>query len=495
MKLNITNKLNKNGTKGVYFIQNRNKWHACISYKNKIYNLGRFENQEDAVEIRKTAEKMIGENFEDWYQEYKKEKKLDRKLDIPIGAVFGRLKVIKETGIKNKQGLYLWECQCECGNVKNVPGSRLVKGYITNCGCSRLNRKKNYPTNKNGTKGVYLSQNKWHACIGYKKKNYHLGRFENKENAVEIRKTAEKMIGEKFEDWYKEYRKKKGTNYIRLSKLSKSGTQGVYLIQNKWYARISYKNKIYHLGCFENKEDAVEIRKTAEKMIGENFEDWYKEYREKKGTNYIRLSKLSKSGTQGVYLIQNKWYARISYKNKIYHLGCFENKEDAVEIRKTAEKMIGENFEDWYQEYRKEKKIDGRLDIPIGAVFGRLKVIEETRTKDKHGNYLWECQCECGNIKNISGSSLRRGYIKSCGCLRLNRKKNYPTNKSGTQGVCFKKKDQKWYAYITYKKKNYHLGYFENQEDAVEIRKTAEKMIGENFEDWYKVIKNKTAPK
>ena len=422
MKLNITNKLNKNGTKGVYFIQNRNKWHACIGYKNKIYNLGRFENQEDAIKIRKTAEKMIGENFEDWYQEYKKEKKLDRKLDIPIGAVFGRLKVIKETGIKNKQGLYLWECQCECGNVKNVPGSRLVKGYITNCGCSRLNRKKNYPTNKNGTKGVYLSQNKWHACIGYKKKNYHLGRFENKENAVEI-------------------------------------------------------------------------RKTAEKMIGENFEDWYKEYRKKKGTNYIRLSKLSKSGTQGVYLIQNKWYARISYKNKIYHLGCFENKEDAVEIRKTAEKMIGENFEDWYQEYRKEKKIDGRLDIPIGAVFAKLKVIKETRTKDKHGNYLWECQCECGNVKNVSGSSLLKGYVKSCGCSRLNRKKNYPTNKSGTQGVCFKKKDQKWYAYITYKKKNYHLGYFENQEDAVEIRKTAEKMIGENFEDWYKVIKNKTAPK
>ena len=52
---------------GVYLSQN--KWHACIGYKNKIYNLGRFENQEDAVEIRKKAEKMIGENFEDWYQE------------------------------------------------------------------------------------------------------------------------------------------------------------------------------------------------------------------------------------------------------------------------------------------------------------------------------------------------------------------------------------------------------------------------------------------
>lgn len=41
---------------GVYL--NRNKWHACIGYKNKIYNLGRFENKEDAIKIRKTAEKI-----------------------------------------------------------------------------------------------------------------------------------------------------------------------------------------------------------------------------------------------------------------------------------------------------------------------------------------------------------------------------------------------------------------------------------------------------
>ena len=53
---------------GVYFSRNKNKWHACIGYKNKIYNLGRFENQEDAVEVRKTAEKMRGENFENWYK-------------------------------------------------------------------------------------------------------------------------------------------------------------------------------------------------------------------------------------------------------------------------------------------------------------------------------------------------------------------------------------------------------------------------------------------
>ena len=135
----------------------------------------------------------------------------------------------------------------------------------------------------------------------------------------------------------------------------------------------------------------------------------------------------------GVYLNRNRWVTYIYYK-KVYYLGSFKNKEDAIKIREEAKKMRGENFEDWYQNwyqnryqvYKEENKDYTRstkLDIPIGTVFGKLKVIRKTRTKDKHGNYLWKCQCECGNIKNISGSSLRRGYIKSCGCLRLNRKK------------------------------------------------------------------------
>ena len=131
----------------------------------------------------------------------------------------------------------------------------------------------------------------------------------------------------------------------------------------------------------------------------------------------------------GVYLNRNKWHACIGYKCKNYYLGSFKNKKDAIKIRKEAEKIIKteKNFENWYQKYRKEKgirnKSNNNLDIPIGAVFGRLKVIRKTGTKDKHSNYLWECQCQCGNIKNVSGSSLLQGSVTSCGCNRLNRKK------------------------------------------------------------------------
>lgn len=46
--------------------------------------------------------------------------------------------------------------------------------------------------------------------------------------------------------------------------------------------------------------------------------------------------------------------------------------------------------------------------------FGRLLVIK--RVKRKH-RYKWLCKCDCGNIKAVDSSALRRGATKSCGCL------------------------------------------------------------------------------
>jgi len=54
----------------------------------------------------------------------------------------------------------------------------------------------------------------------------------------------------------------------------------------------------------------------------------------------------------------------------------------------------------------------------IGKKFGRLKVIKLTGTS-RGGSKEWECQCECGNICNITTRHLNRAKfnIKSCGCL------------------------------------------------------------------------------
>lgn len=51
-------------------------------------------------------------------------------------------------------------------------------------------------------------------------------------------------------------------------------------------------------------------------------------------------------------------------------------------------------------------------------VFGRLTVIEKDRNRKTNSGSYWICQCDCGNTKSIRSSSLRRGEIQSCGCLR-----------------------------------------------------------------------------
>lgn len=47
--------------------------------------------------------------------------------------------------------------------------------------------------------------------------------------------------------------------------------------------------------------------------------------------------------------------------------------------------------------------------------FDRLIAIKEA-PKNKHGNTMWECICDCGNKVIIGSSSLLSGHTKSCGC-------------------------------------------------------------------------------
>lgn len=69
----------------------------------------------------------------------------------------------------------------------------------------------------------------------------------------------------------------------------------------------------------------------------------------------------------------------------------------------------------------RKQNLDTNIRFPkcdlTGQTFFRLKVISLTEHRDKNGNFLWLCQCECGNFKEISGTDLQNEKIKSCGCL------------------------------------------------------------------------------
>ena len=121
-----------------------------------------------------------------------------------------------------------------------------------------------------------------------------------------------------------------------------------------------------------------------------------------------------------------------------------------------------------------------------GKRFGRLVAIE--RVGSQHKSPLWKCKCDCGNIIDVSLQKLNTGDTKSCGCLKKDYYKNElannikeyqldgtnvaylksnklsKVNKSGVRGVS-QKKNGKWLAQITFKRKNYNLGTYENFEE------------------------------
>lgn len=48
--------------------------------------------------------------------------------------------------------------------------------------------------------------------------------------------------------------------------------------------------------------------------------------------------------------------------------------------------------------------------------FGRLLAIEQTGM-NRSGNAVWKCLCDCGTERFVDGNNLRRGDVRSCGCL------------------------------------------------------------------------------
>lgn len=69
--------------------------------------------------------------------------------------------------------------------------------------CSRLNNTQNLKIttkNKSGVTGVNYSEKlkKWRARINYNKKEYNLGTFKNREDAIRARREAEEKIQKEF---------------------------------------------------------------------------------------------------------------------------------------------------------------------------------------------------------------------------------------------------------------------------------------------------------
>lgn len=126
-----------------------------------------------------------------------------------------------------------------------------------------------------------------------------------------------------------------------------------------------------------------------------------------------------------------------------------------------------------------------------GQRFGMLVVLKPV--DEKYNSFI--CKCDCGNKITVTRGHLINGSIKSCGCLKsTNMKKTQKNaffdgtaiyaikngkanknNSTGVKGVCFLPAQNKYMAYLTIKKKNINLGYYDTLEEAKQTRLRAEK--------------------
>ena len=145
----------------------------------------------------------------------------------------------------------------------------------------------------------------------------------------------------------------------------------------------------------------------------------------------------------------------------------------------------------------------GKVEDITGKDFGWLHVDEKIIINNRT---FWKCHCKCGNHAIISQHKIHDCNLQSCGCrgdisdkIRdglkpycvdgtylpgLNRSELNKNNTSGYRGVGYRKDRGKWRAYIKFQRKNIHLGNFDFIEDAIEVRKLAEKIyFGKYLDD------------
>lgn len=96
-----------------------------------------------------------------------------------------------------------------------------------------------------------------------------------------------------------------------------------------------------------------------------------------------------------------------------------------VDLRSGKKKNCGSHVLDYHKSITKNE---------VGNVYGLLTVIERSQFKKK-GDVSWKCLCKCGTIKVVSGTDLRSGQVRSCGCSRKeNHWKNRNIDPTGEAG-------------------------------------------------------------
>lgn len=160
----------------------------------------------------------------------------------------------------------------------------------------------------------------------------------------------------------------------------------------------------------------------------------------------------------------------------------------------------------------------------INKKFNKVTVTKLLKDSDKHGNCLYECKCDCGNIITLTSGELKQHKSRSCGkcgvqaeiasktmrtlhtregfedkireglillentSITILKRKHKPSNNStGIIGVAFRKDRGIYFAQIMFQGKRYYLGSSKDKKEVEKLYLTAKEKLHNNFISWYEV--------
>ncbi len=89
----------------------------------------------------------------------------NRKTSNIEGLRFHRLVAVKNTGRVNNQGNYIWHCQCDCGNTKEVPATYLKEKLVQSCGCLACESSLKNMKKLRATQGTGINSPTWNPLL------------------------------------------------------------------------------------------------------------------------------------------------------------------------------------------------------------------------------------------------------------------------------------------------------------------------------------------
>ena len=208
------------------------------------------------------------------------------------GKLFGDFEVLDKAEKKQRNGGTWWICKCSCGNVIEVPGTLLVTGKKTHCGCKkdpqyhsvdisgrkihRLTAK--YPLAERDNKGGVI----WHCvcdCGNEVDFPYNVLMYSDIRSCGCWKRERESHLSDLIT-------RVDGTSIdmIKSKKLpadNTSGIKGVYYQKGKWIAKIVFQQKQYHLGKYDTIEEAAEARHQAEEVLFDGVAAHYERWKER----------------------------------------------------------------------------------------------------------------------------------------------------------------------------------------------------------------------